>query len=74
MGDAFARKKSAAKKEAVREKPSCLIRASAQVVGKKKRLATVVDPESCDLFRKRLGLVFKAHILRAKPKKSSGSQ
>ena len=75
MGDCYARKKNAAKKEAAKEAPSCLVRAVTRGKGsKKRRIATVVDLDSCDLFRKRVGHLFKIHLLKSKSKIRSASQ
>ena len=73
MGDEHARKTTSSKKTAAKELPSCLVRASLTSGKSKKKIATVVGSDSCDLFRKRLTSVFKSCLLRTK-KKRAGSQ
>ena len=66
-GDLHARKSTHAKKALAEKTPQCLVRANHAPDGHS--ISTVVGPESCDLFQKRVSQIFKASILRSKPSK-----
>jgi hypothetical protein len=70
FGDAFARSRSAVKMASVKGSSQCLVRAFSGNT----KISTVLDRETSDRFRKRLGSVLKGSLLRSRLKKRTASQ